>query len=495
MNLRSGQRAGSSAPPRSSGGADRISALADELLLLVLARLRCVRTAARASVLSSRWRGLWTRLPSFVFRDVALPALAAVLHRVASDNVVSLSLLDIDVPQRDRSPSWAAPHGRVSSLLCAAARLSPERLVLALPWDAAAPHEKVELPRFQRATSITLSTPSLVILRARAVGQLSALTTLVLSGCTADALDDLVPRCPRLRVLRFSGTVACYTGITVDTIMVCSRSLQELVLKVDGHTRVRGIVVATPMLEQLTVASRVGDNLCVSVLAPMAGNVSWHCRYGSESPGLGSWTLERVSLVMSPPATRLAPVLQIQLRKHRDRFSDWLWMQDTLAGEVEKHLQMQVAADLSVFDLELHLAPLGHVYGALASFFLGIHRIRDAIHRLKVVLPEPKLHTDKVKCEEEYCGCEPDDDWTCQTITVPELEEVEIDGFQGDDHEFEFLEHLLRCAPMLTRVILRVSDENTGTNDAKVHDFSMEHPYVECHYVVSSDHVCVPPVE
>lgn len=66
-------------------------------------------------------------------------------------------------------------------------------------------------------------------------------------------------------------------------------------------------------------------------------------------------------------------------------------MQDYLAGDVEKHLQMQVAADLSVFDLELHLAPLGHVYGAMVFFILEMHRIRTAIHRLKVALPEPKL--------------------------------------------------------------------------------------------------------
>lgn len=97
-----------------------------------------------------------------------------------------------------------------------------------------------------------------------------------------------------------------------------------------------------------------------------------------------------------------------------------------------------------------------------------------------------------MKCE-EYCGCEPND-WTNQTITLTELEEVEIDGFQGDDHEFDFLEHVLRCVSMLKRVILKRSDEDTPST-TKVHDFSMAHPSVECHYVVSSGHVSVAPSE
>ena len=66
-----------------------------------------------------------------------------------------------------------------------------------------------------------------------------------------------------------------------------------------------------------------------------------------------------------------------------------LGKKDFLAREVEKHLRIQVA-DSSALDLELHLEDPGHVYEALVFFFLEIHPIRTAIHKLKVTLPQSK---------------------------------------------------------------------------------------------------------
>ncbi|XP_037431778.1 uncharacterized protein LOC119298503 [Triticum dicoccoides] len=73
------------------GGADLISALPEDLLLQVLVRLRCARAAARTGLLSRRWRGLWTRLPDLVFRDLALgpllPALASLQLQAAMERL------------------------------------------------------------------------------------------------------------------------------------------------------------------------------------------------------------------------------------------------------------------------------------------------------------------------------------------------------------------------------------------------------------------------
>jgi len=46
---------------------DHISALPDDLLLHILARLGCARAAANTSLLSRRWRGLWRRVPALRF--------------------------------------------------------------------------------------------------------------------------------------------------------------------------------------------------------------------------------------------------------------------------------------------------------------------------------------------------------------------------------------------------------------------------------------------
>lgn len=77
---------------------------------------------------------------------------------------------------------------------------------------------------------------------------------------------------------------------------------------------------------------------------------------------------------------------------------------------------------------------------------------------------------------------------TSQIVSLTKLEEVEIDGFRGDNHEFDFLEHLLRCALMLKRVVLKQSDD-VAPREAKIHDFSIAHPSVECHYIISSGSV------
>jgi hypothetical protein len=66
------------------------------------------------------------------------------------------------------------------------------------------------------------------------------------------------------------------------------------------------------------------------------------------------------------------------------------WIADRFEKEVENQLQLQVAADLSVMDLELHLVSAGHVYGALAVYLLGMRRVRTAVRRLKLSLTKPE---------------------------------------------------------------------------------------------------------
>ncbi|KAI4996435.1 hypothetical protein ZWY2020_051355 [Hordeum vulgare] len=91
MELRSGRLVRRSPPPRRArsrrgpcGGADdRLSALPDDMLLLVL---------ARTGILSNRWRGLWTHLPDLTFRDVAPAKIESVLACLASSPSVPATL-------------------------------------------------------------------------------------------------------------------------------------------------------------------------------------------------------------------------------------------------------------------------------------------------------------------------------------------------------------------------------------------------------------------
>ena len=103
---------------------DLISALPDEMLILVLARLRCFRTAVQTSLLSRRWRGLWIGLTDLTFRGLAPTTIGALLRRFAASPQVST--LDICLSSR------LATNDDADSLLRAAVPLSPGKLIFTL---------------------------------------------------------------------------------------------------------------------------------------------------------------------------------------------------------------------------------------------------------------------------------------------------------------------------------------------------------------------------
>ncbi|CAO2144547.1 unnamed protein product [Urochloa humidicola] len=57
-----------------SSGKDHISSLPDELLHNILLRLDSARAAAHTSVLSRRWRRIWTHLPKLIFGNASYDA-------------------------------------------------------------------------------------------------------------------------------------------------------------------------------------------------------------------------------------------------------------------------------------------------------------------------------------------------------------------------------------------------------------------------------------
>lgn len=290
---------------------DHISALPDELLLLVLARLGCVATAARTSVLARRWRGLWTWLLDLAFPDVPFRSLGKALDALGrKDTVVS----SFHIRVADQPGSTRA----VSSLLRAAAWFLPVDLAVAIPSGVVYLPHPVELPcfGFERTATISLlmdsnpvelRLPTSAALAAADVGEclFPALTTLDLCGYyTHDGLAALLPHCPLLRVLRYAVRYRRPCDEVEDyAITVKSPTLRELLVEESGVNYVRRIDIATPALEQLTVSFEAREDLTVSVQAPMAEKVSWSCRYGgSWFTGFGCWEIEKVSLFSPSPS-------------------------------------------------------------------------------------------------------------------------------------------------------------------------------------------------
>ncbi|XP_044432321.1 uncharacterized protein [Triticum aestivum] len=495
-----------SSEPGSAGGADYLSALPEDLLLLVLARLGCAAAAARTGLVSRRWRGLWARLRDLAFQGVAFPSLQVALGRVARPPP-AVSLLEIRVSD-EHLPIFDADD--VTSVLRAAALLAPEKLVFALPWDPDPAPTEVDLPCFHRATSIVLERIPFLLRTPAAGAEFPTLRTLSdvdrtpcgttvrmaislsLRDCKIESISAFISFCPHLRVLGLEGI---WVGDDLGALLslcphlralrlkkpVClgdddwtvhSTSLQELVM--DGKNLwARRVDIVAPMLKQLTLSLHAYNQVTISIVAPMLENVSWQCLYAKGIIGFGLWTLEKLSLHTAEKQGQLSS-LQIHACNSWFTFSD---EETNFAQEIEKHMIVDFSA------LELHLSAMGHVSGAFVSHLLGLNRIRSAIRRLKVAL----LRLEEEETCPANCPCECTN-WRRQIISLTALEEVEIHGFRGDAHELDFLKLIFSCAPMLKRMIVRLPGEVSSSNDrcTEIYDIFRGYSSVKCNVYLSS---------
>ncbi|CAM0871152.1 unnamed protein product [Alopecurus aequalis] len=433
------------------GGADLISALPDDLLLQVLERLGSDAAAARTTIISRRWRDLWTRLPkvTVTLDDLPFSSLEAALHRAAARPGLCHYLLDIRVPGQDDTISASS----VSSLLRVAAGLSPVELRFTLPQNLKAyPNvlTNVQLPCFRRATAIELCGRDLRLGHAT-YGRWGDLLTRVpfhslqrfsLSGCHLN-LATFLPRCPRLRVLSLNAVDL----VGMDTITIHSASLEELVVEHKNRwTDLCRISIEAPMLKHLTMSFHARPDLGVSILAPVVEKVSWRCST-ARIPGRFMGSVFGAS--PSFPNAEL-----------------------NFEADIDEHVITNFSS------LDLRLRTKGHVFGAFVLQLLGLQRIRTAIQNLKIVLLGPEV---KDACRVN-CLCDDPKYRRTKSISLPSLEEVEIEGVKGENHEFDFLKVIFRCAPMLKRMTVRLSDGVAPSPDwcTKINNIVKVYPVVEC---------------
>ncbi|XP_073361073.1 uncharacterized protein [Aegilops tauschii subsp. strangulata] len=570
METRSGRRLSSPPPPhvachgRGPRDADLIGALPDDILLLVLVRLRCVRAAARTGLLSRRWRGLWTYLPDLTFRGVPPAKVESALASFAASPAVSL--LDICI----RVGHTAA---QANSLLRAAAIVSPAELFFDFPGSSKlvlSHMDRIELPCFDRTISIKLETWLCVMpppageftalerlsLKAcildlgtftpQSAGEFPALKTLALDGNIVD-LGTFLNRCPRLRnITRLSPQELVFTHL-IDTLydqkyrdvdlpcfpnavsikiklyQICftrllggkfskldsmilkkciindlstlvslcpclrvlkvkaamskceitihSTSLQELLL--DYYTECRGVDIVTPMLKQLTMDFEADKDINVFISAPMLENVSLERSYTGLPIVFGFWHLHSLSLDRQRFVTNnhALYVFMYALDSSGGTELDF-------AQEIEKVLITNFSA------LYLSLKPIGHMYGATLLHLFSVFRVHIGLKILEVILLSPGKSEVVQSCPGN-CPCDSPKNWRSQSISMVHLEEVEIKGLKGEDHDFDVLKLILRCAPSLRRmtVELETGIKSLGHGDCtkEINSISLEYPSVDFH--------------
>ncbi|KAK1653899.1 hypothetical protein QYE76_071704 [Lolium multiflorum] len=210
------------------------------------------------------------------------------------------------------------------------------------------------------------------------------------------------------------------------------------------------INVETPVLKKLTVLLRTKDELSVSVVAPVLEEVSWECSSYSTTTmtagsGFGAWGLSKLSLHPESLGHRVIT----GAAKDTCRFDAEL----NFVQKIEEHL----VTDFSVLELIMEYGSTSHVFGPFVFHLLGSHRIRAATRRLQILLLSSK---EKEECALN-CPCNEPKNWRSKNISLIILEEVVIDGFECEDHEFDFLKAIFRCAPMLKRMVVGTSTSNS----------------------------------
>uniref|UniRef100_A0ACD5WDI7 Uncharacterized protein n=1 Tax=Avena sativa TaxID=4498 RepID=A0ACD5WDI7_AVESA len=512
MDLRSGRRLGSRPPQQRQGpsrrrGADRISFLSDDMILLILERLRCIRTAVRTGVLSRRWRGLWTRLTDLAFSGVAPATIEAALSRFKAASPAGTTFqLDIRLPS---TPETA--EDEANSLLRAAALFSPAGIAFTITPYLGGPRYSpnvIKLPCFQHATSIELHTQQCTV-KLPVAGEFPALESLSSISGRILHIGDFVTRCPRLRVLRAKfrdlgprwleeelgslkdalrsrevavsidiGCDICISklgefvsgcpslrALRVDAatsgrhITVHSTTLQELVL--GPYKDCRGINIVAPQLKQLTMEVHAGGVLETSVLAPLLKKVSWRRRHTWPVVVFGFWVLKSLSL-------ETATSIGERVLAGDGEDDAWLSVQQLPGAHVlsmamcasgPSFQQLDFAREMEILSVTefsvvgIRLEAMGHAYGATLFHLLQALQVHSATRILKVnlVMRTEISEVTKAACTENcFCDDEPKD-WSSQSIPLPHLEEVEIQGFKGENHGFDFLKLICRCAPKLTK--------------------------------------------
>ncbi|TVU40416.1 hypothetical protein EJB05_13880 [Eragrostis curvula] len=252
-------------------GEDRLSALPDDILVLILLRLDTISEAARTSVLSPRWRRIWTLLPELTFN------LAPDYHHIRQVLAApeAPALRRIFVVTKDDSPDSVAAW-----LPLAARRLSGDLVYHSLVEGHEDDEEEVDgaipLPCFGNATAIDLDLGFLT-LSLPSSGAFTGLTDLCLKSVRFQGqceLGDVVssPRCPGLRKLRVRDT----RGLA--RLNVQSKSL----LKIDLHylNGLQQLSISAAVLKELELhCCFVLNQPVADISAPQLVSLKWNDAY------------------------------------------------------------------------------------------------------------------------------------------------------------------------------------------------------------------------
>ncbi|KAL6647705.1 hypothetical protein ACP70R_015142 [Stipagrostis hirtigluma subsp. patula] len=465
-----------------AAGEDRLSALPDDILLLVLLRLDTA-AAGRTSVLSRRWRRLWALLPALSFPFAPSPRLIAsalAAHEAA--------ILHLFVGTLGASPD------SVAACLANAAPRAYGCVVFrnGVPEGNADDDEEeeeeageggaFELPCLEHADAVCLDL-GLLGLAVPLAGVFARLTELSLIAVRLHGpceLGDVVssPRCPCLQRL----VVHCASGL--GNLSIHSESL--IFLNLDDLYGLRRLTIVAPALKQLRLHSCFAqDQRIADILAPELELLYWRDAYDPSSVQLGK--MEQVKKL----ATNYFLVFgHHNCRHNRDslrllqRFQavDYLAMMLVYRRGTDniEYLMDDITFLPRTTRLGLMICNEGHSFGAGVFHVL---RLCTGIQSLFLVR-QSNLEASLAQSScQSGCICDQPANWKTEELSLNCLEEVKIIDLSGAEHEVAFLKRLFHCATVLKKMTITcdrsISESNARELCQTLSSFSRPETVVE----------------
>ncbi|KAG0545297.1 hypothetical protein BDA96_02G349200 [Sorghum bicolor] len=412
---------------RTASGLDRISGLSEDLLVTILAGLHSTATAARTSVLSSRWRRVWTKVPDFIFLDDD-----------SSPDSVDAAITAYAAPAMERfavgldDMSRPVTASRAAAWLRFAASRAPREVHVCLPCNKEPPplpeddvEEELEVSIFE--STLWFNANFVYDFRLR----------LPPAGAGAGVFAEL--RILSIKQGRVSGGDL---SRLVSLQCPCLWVLELTMLDVDGDISVRSDTLERLALRVVGVGNRL------DVVAPRLEWLQVHgCNY------------EEVRIAAPIVAERLAVTQSTPMPPLLERFD--------AADELSLHLVIPPFPDAYRIFLEntsklpkskaltVGLKVLAH---SIESSLLRLLRKCDGITKLEIEL----IHQDAPKvslCKLFGCSCVQQEMLRTDNVALDFLEEVEFHFFTGSDEDVDLVKLIFMCKETLKKMVINVADD------------------------------------